>query len=91
MSDTLKKPATLVEFAEELKAAGWDDRGDAQWGNVKKLWSQWFEKQSDQHEIVVFKDGSYRELRNGGAWELQNDPDWLVTINLQITELTSTE
>lgn len=32
--------------------------------------------------IVVFKDGSYQQLKSKVTWELENDPDWLTTIRL---------
>ncbi len=30
--------------------------------------------------IVVFKDGSWKEVPRGAAWEYENDADYLVTI-----------
>jgi hypothetical protein len=33
--------------------------------------------------IVVWKDGSYKYIKDGITWEYENDKDWLVTIDLR--------
>ncbi len=33
-------------------------------------------------KVVVYKDGTYKFVENGITWEYENDPDWLVTIEL---------
>lgn len=31
--------------------------------------------------VVVYKDGSYKHVKNGDCRTYENDPGWLVTIN----------
>lgn len=38
-------------------------------------------------KIVVWKDGTYIYVKNGITWEYENDPDWLLTID--ISEVTN--
>lgn len=33
--------------------------------------------------LVVWRDGSWKEVETNSAWEYQNDADWLVTIPLK--------
>jgi hypothetical protein len=33
-------------------------------------------------KVVVYKDGSWKVAANGITWENENDPEWLVTIDL---------
>lgn len=33
--------------------------------------------------IVVYKDGSYIRTKGDSSWEFENDPDWLVSIDLK--------
>ena len=32
--------------------------------------------------IIVWKDGSYKEVEKSSSWEFENDENWLVTISI---------
>lgn len=37
----------------------------------------------EKQKIVVWKDGTFKLVKDGITWEYENDADWLVTINLK--------
>lgn len=39
--------------------------------------------------IVVYKDGTYKKVEQ--SWEFENDPDWLVTIDLEDSAVKALE
>ena len=41
-----------------------------------------YQKGDGKMSIVVYRDGSWKTVKKNHAWEYQNDPDWLVTINM---------
>lgn len=38
-------------------------------------------------KIVIWKNGDHKYVQNGVTWEYENDPDWLVTIDIQSKNL----
>ena len=46
-------------------------------------------EENKNSKIVVYKDGSFKLIKDGITWEYENDENWLVTIKIDTESLNN--
>jgi hypothetical protein len=58
------------------KAMSDDEAVEFIWGGAKDI-------SVTESKIMVYKDGSWKIVQSSSAWEFENDPDWLTSIDIE--------